>query len=287
MKIENEMPYKDLLLQLGTYRDVTSAIGVDKALGVASCLGGRLTALTLDVDIAVPANPLALPILDVQGMATAEHERCVQATNDLLSVLNASAARAGVQVKHYTERTSLAYVPDVVIEYARLKDLTMIPIGDGTLQPYIAERVIFGAGRPVLLLPDRKDTSRDIVLDTIAVAWDFSRPAARALGDALPLLQRAKVVRVVTVANEKRIETTQSNGALATHLAFHGVDAIFDEEDAAGRTIGQALEAYARRRDLDLLVMGAYGHSRFRDFILGGATKSIVTNPPLPVLLSH
>jgi len=281
------MPYKDLLLQLGTYRDVTTAVAVEKAVSMASCLGGRLTALTLDVDIAVPANPLALPILNVQGMAAAEHERSVQVANDLLSVINGSAAKAGVHLKHSTERTSLAYVPDVVIEHARLKDLTMIPIGEGTLQPYIAERVIFGAGRPVLLLPDRKDTSREIALDTIAVAWDFSRPAARALGDALPLLQRAKVVRVVTVANEKRIETTQSNGELATHLAFHGVDAIFDEEDAAGRTIGQALEAYAQTRNVDLLVMGAYGHSRFRDFILGGATESIVAKPPLPVLLSH
>ena len=56
---------------------------------------------------------------------------------------------------------------------------------------------------------------------------------------------------------------------------------------AAGRTIGQALEDYATARDLDLLVMGAYGHSRLRDFILGGATKTIVANPPLPVLLSH
>lgn len=58
-------------------------------------------------------------------------------------------------------------------------------------------------------------------------------------------------------------------------------------EEAAGRTIGQALEGYATARDLDLLVTGAYGHSHMRDFILGGATKTIVANPPLPVLLSH
>jgi nucleotide-binding universal stress UspA family protein len=119
------------------------------------------------------------------------------------------------------------------------------------------------------------------------VAWDFSRPAARAVADALPLLQRAKTVHIVTITNEKTIDTSRSGSELARHLAYHGVQVVLEEEDARGRTISQALEAYAVARDLDILVMGAYGHSRVRDFILGGATKNMISAPPLPILLSH
>ena len=103
----------------------------------------------------------------------------------------------------------------------------------------------------------------------------------------MSILQRAKKVRVVTVKNEKRIETRRSGPELARHLAAHGVEVILDEEDAAGRSIGNVLEAYAAAYSLDILVMGAYGHSRMRDFILGGATRSMLADPPLPIFLSH
>jgi nucleotide-binding universal stress UspA family protein len=112
-------------------------------------------------------------------------------------------------------------------------------------------------------------------------------PAARAVADALPLLTRAKRVHIVTVSNEKRIDTRRSGPELARHLARHGVDVILETVDAAGRSIGGALEAATRVHDSDLLVMGAYGHSRLREFVLGGATRSMITRPPLPVLLSH
>lgn len=151
---------------------------------------------------------------------------------------------------------------------------------------YLRTPALTWRGRPVLVLPEAP-TRAEISLDVIGVAWDFSRPAARAVADALPLLQGAKTVRVVTVTNEKTIETRRSGGELARHLACHGVDVVREEEDAGGRSIGEALEAYADACKLDVLVMGAYGHSRMRDFILGGATKSIVARPPLPVLLAH
>ncbi len=92
---------------------------------------------------------------------------------------------------------------------------------------------------------------------------------------------------VVTVTNEKSIETRRSGSELARHLACHCVEITLDEEDAGGRSIGPTLAAYGASRNLDVLVMGAYGHSRMRDFVLGGATKSLVASPPLPIFLSH
>ena len=147
--------------------------------------------------------------------------------------------------------------------------------------------MIFGSGRPVIVLPEVPKRNVSLSLDAVGVAWDFSRPAARAVADALPILKRAGTVRVVTITDEKKIDTRRTVADLARHLERHGIEIVVDEVEARGRRIGQALEQYAAAHDLGLLVMGAYGHSRLRDFVLGGATKSIVANPPLPVFLAH
>ena len=121
----------------------------------------------------------------------------------------------------------------------------------------------------------------------MVVAWDFSRPATRAVADALPILEKAKHVFVVTVTNEKIIDTKRSGAELAKHLAHNGIDVVLDTVDAAGRGIGDVLESYVTSRNTDILVMGAYGHSRIREFILGGATRSMLSRPPLSVFFSH
>jgi nucleotide-binding universal stress UspA family protein len=275
------------LLYLNSYPEGTPATAIEPAVSFAALLGARLSAVTFEIDIRTPTNPLALAILDVPGMIAAERSKSIDTALSLVNVFDSAAAKHGVSSDHITERSMASEIPDVLTEYARLRDLTMISVGEpGGFQRYIAESVIFGSGRPVLILPGAP-RNPEIKLDRVGVAWDFSRPAARALADALPLLQRAKAVRVVTVMNEKPIDIKRSGSELARHLACHGIEIVFEEEDAAGQTISQALESYANTRDLDLLVMGAYGHSRVRDFILGGATRSMVSDPPLPVLLSH
>ena len=146
--------------------------------------------------------------------------------------------------------------------------------------------IIFGSGRPVLILP-RRDSHREFALKTVVIAWDGSRPAARAVADALPILERAKEVRVLTVLNEKELSGESPAAELAGYLERRGIVARPDCIDAAGRRIGEILNSYLTSNQADLLVMGAYGHSRLREFILGGATRSMLLKSPLPVLLSH
>jgi len=122
---------------------------------------------------------------------------------------------------------------------------------------------------------------------TIVVAWDFTRAAARAVADAMPILERANKVRIVTVTNEKLFDSKRSSEELAKNLSRHDVDVIVYRVDAAGRSIGNVLKREVADCSADLLVMGAYGHSRFSEFILGGATKSLLSKPPLPILFSH
>jgi nucleotide-binding universal stress UspA family protein len=285
---EINMAYRELVLYLNSYPEVTPAPVIEQAVSFAALAGARLSALTFEIDIRVPTNPLASAILDVPGMFAAERSKNIGNARDLVNVFDTSVAKQGVPSDHTIERSVASSIPEIVTEYARLRDLAMVHVGESRgLARYVAESVIFGSGRPVLILPGTPKSRAEIGLDRIGVAWDFSRSAARAVRDALPLLQRAKAVRIVTVTNEKTIDTRRSGPELARHLACHGIEVVLEEEDAEGRTISQALEAYASARRLDLLVMGAYGHSRIRDFILGGATKSMLSDPPLPVLLSH
>jgi nucleotide-binding universal stress UspA family protein len=139
---------------------------------------------------------------------------------------------------------------------------------------------------PTLVLPEGP-RARPFELGTVAIAWDFSRAAARAISDAMPLLEKARKVRIVTVTNEKELDSKHSAEALAKNLARHGIDVVLDKVDANGRRIGEVLEAYTVSHQVDVLVMGAYGHARWREFILGGATKSLLSKPPLPILFSH
>jgi nucleotide-binding universal stress UspA family protein len=121
----------------------------------------------------------------------------------------------------------------------------------------------------------------------VLVAWDFSRAAARAVADAIPLLERAKHVRIVTAMGEKPVDSKHSAEELAKNLSRHGLEVELDRIESKGRTIGETIEAHAKSCDADMLVMGAYGHSRFREFVLGGATRSLLAKPPLPILFSH
>ena len=102
-----------------------------------------------------------------------------------------------------------------------------------------------------------------------------------------PNLEKAKKVRVVTVLNEKNFDRKHSAEELSKSLARHGIDVVLDKVDAKGRPIGAVLDAYVASHEVDVLVMGAYGHSRLREFVLGGATKSLLSNPPAPILFSH
>jgi nucleotide-binding universal stress UspA family protein len=124
-------------------------------------------------------------------------------------------------------------------------------------------------------------------VNTVAVAWDFGRAAARALSDAMPLLQLAKDVRLFTITNEKPIDLEEGEGRLTDYLKLHGITAALERVDANRRTAGETIAEYTKSNHIDMLVMGAFGHSRLMEFVLGGATRDVVNRPPVPVLLSY
>ncbi len=124
-------------------------------------------------------------------------------------------------------------------------------------------------------------------LDRVMVCWDGSRNAARAINDAMPFLSRAKAVDVVTI-DTKEDKTGEIKGVdIAQHLARHGLNVELRRINAGDVDVANVILSDAADRDADFIVMGGYGHSRLREFVLGGATRGILSSMTVPTLMSH
>lgn len=277
------MAFKDILVALNSYPDPTPVSMVEDAVAVAAVLGAHLAALSCETRVQLPGHFISSSL--VSGVIASETEKSRNNAQELLAAFDVLAEKSGLLHETILEKCLTLEVPDILVEYARLRDLTILPMPAASDQ-WFAEAIIFGSGKPTLILPESAKV-RPFRLGTVSVAWDFSRAAARAISDALPLLELAKQVRIVTVVNEKALDTRRSGAEAAKNLARHGIDVVLDTVDAKGRPIGEVLESCTSSQGADLLVMGAYGHSRLREFVLGGATRSLLSKPPLPILFSH
>ncbi|WP_441258268.1 universal stress protein [Bradyrhizobium sp. 521_C7_N1_3] len=278
------MAIRDILLTLTSYPDPTPVSVIDRAVSLTSLFGAHIAAISCEAHVQVPGSLLS-GAGNLGAIVASEAHKSRRNAQDLLAAFEAAAQKFGVQREIILERCLTFEVPELLAEYARLRDLTIVPVPESYDQ-WHAEAIVFGSGRPTLALPETP-ASKPVELNRVIVAWDFSRAAARAVSDGIPILEKAREVYVLTVTNEKVIPGKRSSSELAKNLSRHGIDVIVEEVDAAGRAIGDVLAAQIESRRADLLVMGAYGHSRLREFILGGATRSILTKPPIPVLFSH
>lgn len=282
------MTLNDILLHIDTYPDASPPEAIDQAVGFAAALGGRLSAIAVQVRFPLHSNRIADYLIGLSRLAHVEEAKSLDAARAGLDRFTAQAQAAGVFGEALVDHAEFYAVAEQVTKRARTRDLCLIPLAapfNGQVD--VAQSAIFGSGRPVLLYKTGQADLPAGSLATVVVAWDGSRSAARALADALPILQRAKAVRVLTVVDEKPAAVAGLAQEAARHLAAHGVAAAVDEQSAQGRSIGAALDAYVQATGPDLLVMGAYGHSRLREFVLGGATEHVVADPKTPVLLSH
>jgi nucleotide-binding universal stress UspA family protein len=173
---------------------------------------------------------------------------------------------------------------------ARTFDLTVAAQAEprhGMPGDLIVQAALFDSGRPVIVVPYIQQDP--LKLDRVMVCWDGSRTAARAVADAMPLLEFAKSIEVVTVSNGKGNGSgAKQAGAedVAQHLMRHGLKAEI-KPIVADSDIATTLLSHAADTGADVMVMGGYGHSRLREFILGGVTRGILASMTVPVLMSH
>jgi nucleotide-binding universal stress UspA family protein len=187
-------------------------------------------------------------------------------------------------------RAFAAGIADVTSVYARYADILVARMPekpDTARHGEIIEGALFGGGRPVLVLP--KDWKPAPLGGRVLFAWDSSREASRAIHDALPLLAPGAEVCVTTI--DAQIGWKKHGEApgldIAAHLARHGLSVTVRNEDSLGKPVGERLAESAKDFNADLIVMGAYRHSKLAQRLVGGPSHFLISGSPLPVFLSH
>jgi nucleotide-binding universal stress UspA family protein len=277
------MPIRDLLLQMNSYEQATPRWALDAAASLAELFDARLSGAMCHVHIPDISNYLADKLVkanEVIAAANAESNR--NAKGLLADFASVAASRLGEEI--LIECQSMV-TPRELAARARAYDLTIVPKYGHPETDFVAETLVFESGRPVLLLPP--DSGVGHRFEKVAIGWDGSRAAARALADALPICAGALSVELVAVTGDKAFGEGAAPNDARRHLSAHGIEAREIEIPASGLDAGTALLRHCARVGADLLVMGAYGHGRFREFVLGGATRSVLADAALPVLLSH
>lgn len=172
---------------------------------------------------------------------------------------------------------------------ARRYDLSVVmqsDIENGANNDILIEATLFESGRPVIVVPYIQ--KEGLKLDRIVCCWDGSRAAARAVNDALPLLQKARAVELLIIANEKTGNEREVRGVeIGSHLARHDIKVEVEILPAADIDVASAVLSRVADCSASMIVMGGYGHSRFREFILGGATRGVLDTMTVPVFISH
>jgi nucleotide-binding universal stress UspA family protein len=214
-----------------------------------------------------------------EHLATLERE-----ADERLAALATLADAKGIKLETRRETASLDHLPAILARQGRRADLVVV--GPGTDQSALTEAAFMDSGRPALVVP--AGWAGTLPPKRALLAWDGSREAARAAGDALPLLRSAEDVVVLTVdAHRAGARFSDRPGfGLSDYLTRHGAKARVKQVSATGGIADTILDQVAEE-SADLLVMGGYGHSRMREMMFGGVTRSILEGATSPILVSH
>lgn len=278
------MGIHDILLQLRSAPEHSPRWSIDAAISLATTLDARLSGVVCQIVIPRVSNWLADKLVHANALIAEENAKSRESARHLLDEMTTRIPAQSRGEQTLIECTEFAMSRELA-KRARSHDITVVPIDDGLDIAYVVQDLVFESGRPIYLMP--RSGGGGHRLDIVTVAWDGSRAAARALADALPFCSLAKTVRVAWVSGDNDKTMSGSAADICRNLACHGIEAEAVDIPADGRNAGTALLADCKASGTDLLVMGAYGHSRAREFVLGGATRSVLASPELPIILSH
>jgi nucleotide-binding universal stress UspA family protein len=275
--------FKDIITYLSVSKG-NEAIA-DFAVSVASTLEAHITGIAMVFVLNTPGASMGyLPLEKIEPQQR-EYEAAAKTARDHFA---AATARAGVSAAPQLLHTSFAKAANLFGRIARGFDLAIVgqakPDGNA-VERMISESTLFESGRPVIIVPYIQKAP--IKLDRIMVCWDGSRSAARAVADAMPFLERAKNVEVVVVTNERGKRDEIEGADIGQHLARHGLNVEVTRITHGNLDVADALLSHSVDASADFMVMGGYGHSRLREFVLGGVTRTILRTMTLPTLMSH
>ena len=278
------MPFKTLL----------SVIGVDQfdrdlqtAIGLCQETGAHLSVLVVALAAPPPIGEYAAVVSDAW---LEEREADMNRLRETAAKMTARLADTDISADVDSTYSEIAWADEVIGRRARYADLTVLGpdlLTGADLRNAALSGALFESAKPVLIVPEgRAPTLRP---KRVLVAWDSRPEAVRAVREALDLLAGAEDVRVVLVDPQASdLGNGPEPGAdIATYLTRHGVKVSVDRLPSSGQSVATVLKQHATDMDADLIVMGGYGHSRLRERIFGGVTRSMLDEPVLPMLMAR
>lgn len=251
------------------------------ALSLAQDLGAHLCAIYVKNPIEYPVYAdVTIPQSVFDQAEEYEQEKLKTAKSTFDHVVHGQQLL--VEWKQVDGRTTA-----MLIEHSAYCDLLIVgqtaPSSQGELEENVTDRVVLESGRPILVIPD--SGADHLKLDHVVVAWNGRKEAVRAIHDSMPLLERAGKVGIVSVKGSPGDDVPCAD--IAKHLARHGVNVQVEQAEEDIVDVGHWLQSQIDENQADLVVMGAYGHSRYREMIFGGVTRHMLRNMPIPCLMSH
>ena len=279
---------KDILVHIPTERPMRPVI--DASISIAAAFGAHLDALAIGY---VSTSAAAYPIDGGAAVAVAaafeiEQKRATERAVTALSAFETEARLAGISYAIHAAAEVPAEAATSMGAAARLYDLAVVLQPDATLQTFdntIPTEILFQAGGPVLFIPHILRGAFEP--KRVGICWDGSRLAARALKDAIPFLARADALFAISINGAETVPPDASLERLAKHLSRAGLPIKLIDLPASNSEVQPSILSLAADENLDMLVMGAYGHSRLREGLLGGVTREMLRTMTVPTLMSH
>jgi nucleotide-binding universal stress UspA family protein len=274
---------KDIVVNLtgSTSQDFAA----DYAISLAHLFGAHIAGVGFIYEPVIPGSVMGGIPTD---LIEAQREENTKSATAATTRFEAAAGRAGVSAESRILDASVAGAADLFGRAARRFDLAVVGQArpkEGASEDLLIEGALFESGRPIVVVPHVQ--TRGVTLERVLVCWDGSRPAARAIADGMPFLRRAKAIDIVAVSGERGKGSELVGTNMARHLARHGLAIELKRVSAGNVDVPSAIAAYAVEIGADFMVMGGYGHSRLREFILGGVTRTVLASSTIPVLMSH
>jgi nucleotide-binding universal stress UspA family protein len=276
------MSYKTILVQIDSGQ--RCPIRVEVAIRIALQHDAHLVGLQALMPFEPPGYVMA-----EMGPAIIEAQRQVAAAEIARAEAAFTKQTSAAGLRNVEWRSAIDDPVEAMTLHARYADLIVIGQADSADNAHIPsdfpERLVLAAGRPVLILP--AVGSFPSLGKRILVAWNPAREATRAVTDAIPLLRLADTVHVMAVNPRAGEHGAVAGADIGLYLARHGVRVEVKTDHGAEIDVGNELLSRAADLDADLIVMGGYGHSRLKEWVLGGATRTILESMTVPVLMSH
>ncbi|MGQ0680860.1 universal stress protein [Bradyrhizobium sp.] len=276
--------YKNLLVSIPTERSPQPVI--DGAISLAARCQAQLDAVSVGYESS------SLPLVAEGGAAVAsifevEREKALERAHAALAVFEAEAKRAGLVHSSRAISALQGEAAAILGATARLYDLAVVAqpeFARDTFDNTLSQEILFQSGGPVLFMPYTFKGAFQV--KRVGICWDGSRLAARAVRDAMPLLEQAQAITIITI-NAANVPADATAAHLVRYLARLGVPTEIDSLKTEKANIQSSILSLAADESLNLLVMGGYGHSRLKETVFGGVTRDMLESMTVPTLMSH